>query len=206
MGPWEPPCWLGRWSTQGPSHWTLEMGKKNRRRDSEAVEKMGNNSLIIVDMGSLGNFRYLFSFRYISTIKFYKAYITKLYTVAKTPFHIFYDLLAVFCSGRTGMPVCPELRQHRWAVKADAPSIGKQAVAAGPTVSLWTTWKDALSGLMPGSVCCYSLNIQRALIVLHPPTRSLHHPFTRSLSLCLPLLIFLLNMQMCFAYVKLQPK
>lgn len=66
---------------------------------------------------------------------------------------LIYCLLAGFCFGQTGMPVCLGLRQHLWAVKADAPSTERRAAVAGPMGSLWTTWKGALSGLMPGSVC-----------------------------------------------------
>lgn len=97
----------------------------------------------------------------------------------------FFFLLAVFYFGQTGMPVCPGLRQHRWVGKADAPSTGKQAAVAGPTDSLWTTWRDALSGLMPGS---FSLNIECS----HCPASI--HPLTHyiTISLFLPLL-FLFN-------------
>lgn len=87
--------------------------------------------------------------------------------------------VAVFYFGQTGMPVCRGLRQHLWVVKADAPSTGRQAVAAGPMDSLWTTWKDALSGLMPGSVCHQAQNIQSALIAGHPPTHWLHHSLSQ---------------------------
>lgn len=86
-------------------------------------------------------------------------------------------MFAVFYFGQTGMPVCRGLRRHRWVVKAEAPSTGKRAAVAGQMDSLWTTWKDALSGLMPGSI---SLNIRSVLVTLHPPTHSLHHHFAQS--------------------------
>lgn len=52
----------------------------------------------------------------------------------------------------------------------------------------------------------FALYIQSALIMLHPPTHSLHHPFAQSFFSLPAIITFLKKAADCFAYVKLHWK